>query len=170
MVLISPKNEVLLLHRVKTSTSFASAHVFPGGNLSKQDGLCPPPEDLSRHNDGPWYRHAAIRELFEESGILLAKDHNSGKMLAVSEEQREAGRRAIHQHTITFTDWLKEQNPAAVPDIGGLCMIHLLDAALMRDNPQRAIDSFYAVDHTHKCPQTVYDTDVSLLLTLAIGD
>ncbi|OOF96047.1 hypothetical protein ASPCADRAFT_207393 [Aspergillus carbonarius ITEM 5010] len=117
VVLISPKNEVLLLHRVKTSTSFASAHVFPGGNLSKQDGLCPPPEDLSRHNDGPWYRHAAIRELFEESGILLAKDHNSGKMLAVSEEQREAGRRAIHQHTITFTDWLKEQNPAAVPDI-----------------------------------------------------
>ncbi|PWY78594.1 hypothetical protein BO94DRAFT_537796 [Aspergillus sclerotioniger CBS 115572] len=117
VVLISPKNEVLLLHRVKTSTSFASAHVFPGGNLSKQDGLCPPPEDLSRHDDGPWYRHAAIRELFEESGILLAKDRDSGKMLAVPEEQREAGRRAIHQYKITFTDWLKERNPAAVPDI-----------------------------------------------------
>ncbi|PYI01965.1 hypothetical protein BO78DRAFT_377953 [Aspergillus sclerotiicarbonarius CBS 121057] len=117
VVLISPRNEVLLLHRVKTSTSFASAHVFPGGNLSKQDGPCPPPEDLSRHNDGPWYRHAAIRELFEESGFLLVKDRDSGKMLAVPEEQREAGRRAIHQHKITFTDWLKEQNPAAVPDI-----------------------------------------------------
>ncbi|PYH92451.1 NUDIX family hydrolase [Aspergillus ellipticus CBS 707.79] len=116
VVLVSPRNEVLLLHRVKTSTSFASAHVFPGGNLSSQDGPCPPPENLSRHEDGPWYRNAAIRELFEESGILLAKNNDSGKMLAVPEEQREAGRRAIHQSKITFAEWLQEQNSAAVPD------------------------------------------------------
>ncbi|PWY91158.1 NUDIX family hydrolase [Aspergillus heteromorphus CBS 117.55] len=116
VLLISPRNEVLLLHRVKTSTSFASAHVFPGGNLSGQDGPCPPPEDLARHDDGPWYRNAAIRELFEESGILLAKDRSSGKMLAIPEEQREAGRREIHQHKITFAEWLRERSSAAVPD------------------------------------------------------
>ncbi|RAL11281.1 NUDIX hydrolase [Aspergillus homomorphus CBS 101889] len=116
VILVSPRNEVLLLHRVKTSTSFASAHVFPGGNLSAQDGPCPPAEDLKRHDDGRWYRNAAIRELFEESGILLAKDKISGRMLALPEEQREQGRRAIHQNQITFAEWLEQQNANAAPD------------------------------------------------------
>ncbi|OQD66855.1 hypothetical protein PENPOL_c004G06359 [Penicillium polonicum] len=122
VLLISPKNEILLLHRVKTSTSFASAHVFPGGNLSSQDGECPPPEDLARHEDSPSYRRAAIRELFEESGILLAKDRNSGKMLAVDEPAREAGRRLIHQNKTTFDEWLKQQSADAEPDIGQLIL------------------------------------------------
>ncbi|KAL3450145.1 hypothetical protein BJX65DRAFT_22977 [Aspergillus insuetus] len=120
VVLVSPKNEILLLHRVKTSTSFASAHVFPGGNLSLQDGRCPPPGDPKRHEDASWYRNAALRELFEESGILVAKDTSSGKMLAVKEEERERGRREIHQKKTTFAEWLKKQNAAAVPDIDNL--------------------------------------------------
>ncbi|KAJ5436062.1 hypothetical protein N7445_006947 [Penicillium cf. griseofulvum] len=120
VLLVSSKNEILLLHRVKTSTSFASAHVFPGGNLSNQDGECPPPGDLARHDDSPSYRRAAIRELFEESGILLARDRNSGKMLAVDEPIREAGRRLIHQNKTTFDEWLKQQSADAEPDIGQL--------------------------------------------------
>lgn len=39
-------------------------------------------------------------------------------MLTVSEETREKGRRSIHQQEVTFSDWLKELDPAAVPDIG----------------------------------------------------
>ncbi|KAK1148959.1 hypothetical protein N8T08_007634 [Aspergillus melleus] len=116
VILVSPKNEILLLHRVKTSTSFASAHVFPGGNLSSQDGPCPPVEDLTRHDDGPWYRQAALRELFEESGILLAKNKSSGKMLTVAEDEREKGRRSIHQQEVNFLDWLHGLDSAAVPD------------------------------------------------------
>ncbi|KAJ6171828.1 hypothetical protein N7470_000895 [Penicillium chermesinum] len=91
VILVSPKNEILLLHRVQTSSSFASAHVFPGGNLSKQDGPCPPPEDFKHHDDAPPYRRAAIRELFEESGILLAKNSKSGELLFVDEAAREKG-------------------------------------------------------------------------------
>lgn len=77
-------------------------------------------EDSKRHEDAPWYRNAAVRELFEESGILLARDKNTGVMLAVPEAEREKGRRTIHQHEVTFAEWLKKQNPAAVPDIGTL--------------------------------------------------
>lgn len=120
VIVISPHNEILLLHRVKTSTSFASAHVFPGGNLSTQDGPCPAQDDLARHDDAPWYRRAALRELFEESGILLAREQQGeqGKMLQVAEEERERGRRAIHQKEVTFVDWLGAQNGNAVMDIG----------------------------------------------------
>ncbi|CAG8339467.1 unnamed protein product [Penicillium salamii] len=120
VLLVSSKNELLLLHRVKTSSSFASAHVFPGGNLSTQDGPCPPPEDLARHEDSPTYRRAAIRELFEESGILLAKNRTSGRMIAVDEPTREAGRRLIHQNKATFDEWLLKQDAHAEPDIDQL--------------------------------------------------
>lgn len=92
--------------------------MFPGGNLSDQDGSCPPPEDHARHDDASAYRRGALRELFEESGILLAKDRNTGKMLAVDEPIREQGRRLIHQNQITFEDWLKKQTATAEPDIG----------------------------------------------------
>ncbi|KAJ5748465.1 Cystathionine beta-synthase core [Penicillium nucicola] len=120
VLLVSSKNEILLLHRVHTSNSFASAHVFPGGNLSSQDGPCPPPEDLARHEDSPSYRRAAIRELFEESGILLAIDRTSGEMLAVDEPTRDAGRKVIHQSKVTFDEWLKQQDANAEPDIDRL--------------------------------------------------
>ena len=131
MILVSPQNEILLLHRVQTSSSFASAHVFPGGNLSTQDGPCPPPEDPARHDDAPHYRKAAIRELFEESGILLAKDANSGKMLFVDEAAREQGRKLIHQNKITFDEWLKQQHSTAVPDIGMLQLLRALLSSLI---------------------------------------
>ena len=35
VLLVSPNNQVLLLQRVKQSSSFASAHVFPGGKIMK---------------------------------------------------------------------------------------------------------------------------------------
>lgn len=118
VILVSPKNEILLLHRVQTSSSFASAHVFPGGNLSTQDGPCPPADDYAVHDDATHYRIAAIRELFEESGILLARDASTGKMVVFDETTREQGRRLIHQNKVTFDKWLKQQHPTAEPDIG----------------------------------------------------
>ncbi|KAI1973582.1 hypothetical protein LOZ55_005388 [Ophidiomyces ophidiicola] len=116
VVLISPQNEVLLLHRVKTSSSFPSAHVFPGGTISPQDGDFPPAGHPDSHDEGIHYRRAAIRELFEESGILLAKNTATGQMLHVSAEEREKGRHAIHMDKTTFDKWLKNQDPAAAPD------------------------------------------------------
>jgi hypothetical protein len=95
--------------------------VFPGGNISaNQDGECPPPTDAKRHDDALNYRKAAIRELFEESGILLAKDRVSGKLVHVNDAEKERGRRDIHADKLTFSEWLRGQNDAAEPDIGTL--------------------------------------------------
>ncbi|KAK0509332.1 hypothetical protein JMJ35_008703 [Cladonia borealis] len=112
ILLISPTNRILLLHRVRTSTSFASAHVFPGGHVSPQDGPLPPPTSPSRHIDSLPYRHAAIRECFEESGILLAHDRNSSptSLLSLPTPDLEAGRKAIHSETIPFTSWVSQRN------------------------------------------------------------
>ncbi|KAI5305444.1 hypothetical protein KEM56_004415 [Ascosphaera pollenicola] len=120
IILISPDNEVLLLHRVKDSSSFPSAHVFPGGNLSEQDGKLPAERSYQRHFENEAYRRAAVRELFEESGILLARNTETKNMINVDHLERERGRNAIHAGEIRFDDWLKNQDQHAEPDIENL--------------------------------------------------
>jgi len=61
----------------------------------------------------------AIRECFEESGILLAKSREKpGELLALSDGELEHGRHAIHKEEVEFRDWLESKG--GVPDMGGL--------------------------------------------------
>lgn len=116
IILLSPTNQVLLLHRVQTSTSFPSAHVFPGGNLSPfHEPPPPPPGSPDRHRDSPAYRLAAVRETFEESGILIAKRSLAGDdaLLVIPEAEREEARRKIHGDELRFTEWVGETLGAA---------------------------------------------------------
>ncbi|KAK5055279.1 hypothetical protein LTR84_013029 [Exophiala bonariae] len=118
IILISPSNEILLLHRVQTSSAFPSAHVFPGGNLEASDGALPTsPTDINRHIDSIAYRTGAIRELFEETGILLARaSRTAPSLLSVSREQRQAGRHAVHSSQTDFKTWLRSVSADAVLD------------------------------------------------------
>lgn len=107
VLLVSPQNQFLLLQRVKQSSSFASAHVFPGGNVSKfHDGEMPGTDSPERHVDSEIYRRAAIRETFEESGIVLARNAGFGRLIEVPEEEREQGRRLVHSNEVPFEKWL----------------------------------------------------------------
>lgn len=115
VVLLSPTNDVLLLHRVQTSSSFASAHVFPGGNVDTfHDGEVPAEGNPDRHRDSLVYRMCAIRETFEETGILLAK--KEGKLLELPENEREEARKLVHNGKVKFGDWLK--SVGGEPDTG----------------------------------------------------
>ncbi|KAF2458445.1 hypothetical protein BDY21DRAFT_371265 [Lineolata rhizophorae] len=118
VLLISPSNQVLLLHRVQTSSSFPSAHVFPGGNLSTyHEEHVPQPDDPARHQDSDGYRRAAIRETFEESGILLATGRD-GRLLEIDETERERARKLVHTNKLNFREWVAEKGGR--PDIDGL--------------------------------------------------
>ncbi|KAK8034133.1 nudix family [Apiospora rasikravindrae] len=123
IILLSHTNQVLLLRRVKTSRSFASAHVFPGGNLSEfHDGPVAPPDDLARHRDSLAYRLGAIRETFEESGILLARKKDAPGddegLLVLSARERDEARKAIYNNEVKFTNWL--DSVGGVADIDNL--------------------------------------------------
>ncbi|KAK3309399.1 uncharacterized protein B0T15DRAFT_506184 [Chaetomium strumarium] len=122
ILLLSPTNQVLLLHRVHSSTSFASAHVFPGGNLSSfHDGPLLPADSPDLHNDSPSYRLAAVRETFEESGVLLVRKPGQSQdegLLHVPEDVREAGRKQIHGNQVKFTEWVKQLG--GEPDVENL--------------------------------------------------
>lgn len=115
VLLLSPTNEVLLLHRVKTSSAFPSAHVFPGGNLDPfHDGEVPAPDAPGRHQDGPAYRLGAVRECFEETGILLAK--KGGALLDLPAAQRDEMRKRVHANEVNFAEWVASLG--GVPDTG----------------------------------------------------
>jgi 8-oxo-dGTP pyrophosphatase MutT (NUDIX family) len=119
IILVSPSNRILLTHRVRTSSSFPSAHVFPGGNLSPADGKIPL-SGVERHKDNLAYRTGAIRELFEESGILLARDGPTSSLISVSAKDRLRGRKAIHSEKVRFSTWLKHQSAHAHLDTENL--------------------------------------------------
>ena len=61
---------------------------------------------------------AAVRETFEESGILLARNNGFGRLLEVPESEREEGRRLVHDSKVPFTTWLAQKGGRA--DIEGL--------------------------------------------------
>ncbi|PHH51803.1 hypothetical protein CFIMG_001884RA [Ceratocystis fimbriata CBS 114723] len=108
VVLVSPVNQILLLHRVRTSTSFASAHVFPGGNIDQgQDGQLPK-DPIQLHQDSLVYRLAAIRECFEESGILLAKSKTGEGIIQLPNSTLQKARHQTHEQKINFLLWLEE--------------------------------------------------------------
>lgn len=117
-MVLSPTNQLLLLHRVRTSTSFPSAHVFPGGNLSKFHEAVPAEDARDRHRDSEAYRLGAIRETFEEAGILLAKPRGGAgdALLELSPEQIEDARKKIHGNKVRFGDWVG--SVGGVPDVG----------------------------------------------------
>jgi 8-oxo-dGTP pyrophosphatase MutT (NUDIX family) len=91
--------EVFMVRRVIQSDFMPDVYVFPGGSVSEDDratelveGLCKPvvasqgdPEGRTALGSGA--RAAAIRELFEEAGILLA--YQAEKLLAISEQEVE---------------------------------------------------------------------------------
>jgi 8-oxo-dGTP pyrophosphatase MutT (NUDIX family) len=78
--------EVLMLQRNLNSAFVPGAYVFPGGTVDDEDqaaslhALCDGPDDaaasrvLGLESGGLAYWVAAIRELFEEAGVLLARD------------------------------------------------------------------------------------------------
>lgn len=88
--------EVLMVQRNLNSVFVPGAYVFPGGALDEGDrapvlqALCDGPDDaaasraMGMDNGGLAYWIAAIRELFEEAGVLMARDA-AGAILALTE-------------------------------------------------------------------------------------
>ena len=109
---------------MKTSSAFAAAHVFPGGNVDTfHDGDLPPEGDTSRHDDSRAYRLAAIRETFEESGIVLAKNNGFGRLIEIEENDREQGRKKTHNKEIQFEKWLASKGGRADLGMRHVCVL-----------------------------------------------
>jgi 8-oxo-dGTP pyrophosphatase MutT (NUDIX family) len=88
--------EVFLVRRNFTIAFMAGAHVFPGGRVDAADadcdsGWCDLPGAGAPAPEAPplAFRVAALRELFEEAGVLLARNRD-GRLVAIEEDDVRA--------------------------------------------------------------------------------
>ena len=117
--------EVFMMQR-HPRTAFGSVHVFPGGVVDRADGApdldrcCPGLTDadasrwLGVPSGGRAFWVAAVREAFEEAGVLLARTAE-GQPLRVDHDATladrfEAHRRALHAGQRSLTDVLDQED------------------------------------------------------------
>ncbi|KIY50753.1 hypothetical protein FISHEDRAFT_71077 [Fistulina hepatica ATCC 64428] len=92
LVIVNERNEILLVQRNPKSRFFAGVHVFPGGNFEAE-------QDDSR-------AMTAIRETFEESGLLIASAQFPASSKELSVSVLENARREIYSKKTTFKSFL----------------------------------------------------------------
>ncbi len=117
--------EVFMLRR-HPSTAFGSVHVFPGGVVDDADDhvdldrRCPGLTDaeasalLGIERGGRAFWVAAVREAFEEAGVLLALDAAGSPVRLDGDESTQARfhdhRRAVHARERAFLDVLDAED------------------------------------------------------------
>ena len=118
-----PRPELLMVRRNSRDTFAAGAYVFPGGALEQADsaqrsmnlahGLSPEEakrmlESESSADKALGYFVAAIRETFEEVGVLLAKSEEGQRWYPDDADRIEAEKARIEMRDgrINFADWV----------------------------------------------------------------
>jgi 8-oxo-dGTP pyrophosphatase MutT (NUDIX family) len=108
--------EVFLVRRSDSIAFMGGAHVFPGGRVDAADEIADvdamvegTPRAISRMLDVPANvaiaQHvAALRELFEEAGVLLARP-----LTAVSIDRLKADRRELLDGRVTFPEVIRRE-------------------------------------------------------------
>jgi 8-oxo-dGTP pyrophosphatase MutT (NUDIX family) len=114
--------EVYLLRRTASMAFAAGAFVFPGGSVDARDqdladeswvGAPPSAWAKTLSCDEPLARSlvcAAVRETFEESGVLLAGPHDNDVVSDTSGDDWEADRLALLDRSLSLAELLRRRN------------------------------------------------------------
>ena len=112
--------EVFMLRRVSQMAFAPSTMVFPGGGVDDRDGeqdlpwAGPAPEQWAARlgcspTDARMYVAAAIREVFEECGVLLAGPSASGPLAQVGAARWRGVRDALVARDVSLRDVLRDE-------------------------------------------------------------
>jgi 8-oxo-dGTP pyrophosphatase MutT (NUDIX family) len=127
-----PGIEVFMVRRVIQSDFMPDVYVFPGGSVSEDDRAAESTEDVcmpvapliadpeGRTSLGSGVRAAAIRELFEEAGVLLA--YRAGAILAINPEELarfDGFRQAFNQRKGSLVEMARAENLSLATDYLG---------------------------------------------------
>lgn len=119
LVIDKPKLQVLMMQRTHKAVFAGNMWVFPGGRVEEQDQLAIQDyqDKLPELPDSPTetlaFCVAAIRETFEEAGILLARDTQTDRPLALGQGTDHADRfrnyrDALHANRLSFALMLQQ--------------------------------------------------------------
>ena len=131
VMLVRSPREVFMLRRAATMAFVPEAVVFPGGGVDPADdgARCPwtgPDEEVWARRMGTSADAArrvvtaAVRELFEECGVLLAGDERGVCSLDASEPAWAEERRRLASHETSLADVLQRHGFALRADLLGL--------------------------------------------------
>ncbi len=118
--------EVFMLQRNHSAAFAGGMYVFPGGRVDATDGaealepFCDGLNDLEASailqipNGGLAYWVAAIRECFEEAGVLLARDTKTNHTVAfdddVTQDRFATARRAVHDSSLNMIELCQRES------------------------------------------------------------
>lgn len=118
--------EVFMLQRTHNAAFAGGMYVFPGGRVDATDGvealepLCDGLDDkqasalLQIPQGGLAYWVAAIRECFEEAGVLLARDTKTNQVISfdddVVSDRFERARGEIHDSSLNVIDLCRRES------------------------------------------------------------
>ena len=141
--------EVFMIERNKKIDIAPGALVFPGGKVEPED-YDPELLDLcggsSSDQDAIASKVCAIRETFEESGVLIAKDYNSDKLIDPLEcfEFAKRYRKNLQEKKITLLEILKKEKLILATEM----LTSFSRWITPRDFPKRFDTNFYLIPLT----------------------
>ncbi len=152
----APQLEVFMLRRTLAAEFMGGAYVFPGGAVDAGDrtpellGRCHGRDDstastqLGLHAGGLGFWVAAIREAFEEAGVLLARSVATGRPVDLDEPEAAArfenARRAVGRGELPFVDVVGSED--LLLDTGAL---HLFSHWVTPPGGPRRYDTWFFV-------------------------
>ena len=161
--------EVFMLRRSADAAFAPGAYVFPGGTLTDEDrapeleSVCTGRTDsqasalLGVGSGGLVFWVAAIRECFEEAGVLLARDRTGGRVIEFTDTEVE--RRFIrHRHALQagerrFLEIVREEG--VLLDVGNL---HYFSHWITPEGLQRRYDTRFFVASAPPGQRALHDT------------
>jgi 8-oxo-dGTP pyrophosphatase MutT (NUDIX family) len=139
--------EVFMLRRTANAVFGAGMYVFPGGRVDGVDGageiapFCQGLDDaaasaqLGIDHGGLAYWVAAVRECFEEAGVLLARRRDGGPL-----ELRNEDRHEVHDSSLSLVELCRRED--LVLDLSGT---HYVDHWITPVGEQRRFDTRFFV-------------------------
>lgn len=139
--------EVFMVVRHHAVAFAAGALVFPGGRVEDGDhdlaaGGCPNPDRLDR--EALAFRVAAIRETFEECGVLLARPVGSDRLIDAGTLKRleDQHRGALNAGSIAFDAVLGSEGLLPAPDL----LVHFAHWITPSNQPKRYDTHFFLAE------------------------
>jgi 8-oxo-dGTP pyrophosphatase MutT (NUDIX family) len=173
--------EVFMVVRHHAIDFAGGALVFPGGRVEESDQEladrpqdCPNPEGLSA--DALAFRIAAIRETFEECGVLLARPHGSQDLIdsATLRRLEDQHRAALNAGSIGFDAILGSEGLLPAPDL----LVHFAHWITPAHQPKRYDTHFFlaeapeahlAVHDGQEAVESIWITPAEALADTATG-
>ncbi len=139
--------EVFMVVRHHAVAFAAGALVFPGGRVEEADhelaaGDCPNPDGLD--TEAMAFRVAAIRETFEECGVLLARPRGSDSLIDGGTLKRleDQHRAALNAGSIGFDAVLASEGLLPAPDL----LVHFAHWITPAVQPKRYDTHFFLAE------------------------